>query len=192
MSDRDSVVIYAYPDVINTPKYNNGKSVALQVVAVQVNTKSCSPMTSRPQDLRAILPPKRSFQDDPNDLRHTLSRPTVEDDPNDLRHVIRKNTPGGDLRMVINDQKEQQQFGGREVMLSDVPGPTTSTAPQLLSSPLRGAEAQLEKEVYEVRSRCTAGGGHPKWCVCNVGMLVWCLFSVLWAEQQLWVLALSH
>ena len=62
------MVIYAYPDMINTPKYNNGKSVALQVVAVQVNAK-------------------------------------------------------------------------------------------LLSSPLWGAEAQLEKEVYEVRSTLLRGGG---------------------------------
>ena len=43
--------------------------------------------------------------------------------------------------------------------MSDVPGPTTSTAPQVLSSPLWGAEAQLEKEVYEVCRATIVGIG---------------------------------
>ena len=55
-----------------------------------------------------------------------------------------------DLRAVINDIRQQQQSGVGEVMLSDVTSPTASTAPQKQSSPLTGADAQLERDIYEV------------------------------------------
>ena len=55
-----------------------------------------------------------------------------------------------DLRAVINDIRQQQQSGVGEVMLSDVTSPTASTAPRKQSSPLTGADAQLERDIYEV------------------------------------------
>ena len=147
LSDGDAVVVYAYPEVIKTPKYQNGKSVALQTFALQMNPKSRSPAVSQSQDLRSFLPPKRSFQDDPNDLRHTLNKRTPQEDPHYLRHVI---SAQQDLRAIINDIRQQQQSGVREVMLSDVTSPTAFTAPRKQSSPLTGADAQLERDIYEV------------------------------------------
>ena len=140
LSDGDAVVVYAYPEVIKTPKYQNGKSVALQTFALQMNPKSRSPAVSQSRDPRSFLPP--------NDLRHTLNKHTPQEDPNDLRPVISASQQ--DLRAVIDDSRQQQQSGVREVMLSDVTSPTASTAPRKQSSPLTGADAQLERDIYEV------------------------------------------
>ena len=151
MSDGDVVVVYAYPEVIKTPKFHNGRSVALHVIALQMNPKSCQPLLPQPNDQRVTLPPKRSFKDDPNDLRHMLSRHMSAEEPTDLRHVLaaKQNESAEDLRLVINDIRRQQS-GVREVILSDVTSPTSSTAPLKQSSPLKGADAQLERDIYEV------------------------------------------
>ena len=162
LSDGDAVVVYAYPEVIKTPKYQDGKSVALQTFALQMNPKSLSPAVSQSQDLRSFLPPKRSFQHDPNDLRHTLNKRTPQEDPNDLRHVI--SAAKQDLRAVIDDSGQQQQSGVREVMLSDVTSPTASTAPRKQSSPLTGADAQLERDIYEVSRKSRSPLLHVSQC----------------------------
>ena len=150
MSDGDVVVVYAYPEVIKTPKFHNGRSVALHVIALQMNPKNRQPLLPQPNDQRATLPPKRSYKDDPNDLRHMLSRHTSAEEPTDLRQVITaKQESAEDLRADINDIR-QQQSGVREVILSDMTNPTSSTAPLKQSSPLKGADAQLERDIYAV------------------------------------------
>lgn len=169
LSDGDAVVVYAFPEVIKTPKFHDGRSVALQVIALQMSPKSQPPMTSQSYDLRATLPPKRSFQDDPVDLRHLLSRRPPAEDPADLRHVLsaKQKESAEDLRLVV-DVIKQQRSKVKEVMLSDVTSPTSSTAPQTQSSPLKGSEAKLERDIYEVsllllKSQCSVLCGVVVW-----------------------------
>ena len=169
LSDGDAVVVYAYPEVIKTPKFHEGRSVALQVIALQMTPKSQPPVTSQSHDLRSTLPPKRSYQDDPGDLRHQLPRRPPAEDPADLRHGLsaKQKERAADLRLVI-DGIRQQRSEVKEVMLSDVPSPTSSTAPQTQSSPLKGSDAKLERDIYEVsplllKSQCSVLCGIVAW-----------------------------
>ena len=165
LSEGDAVVVYAYPEVIKTPRFYEGRSVALQVIALQMSQKSQPPVTSQSHDLRSTLPPKRSFQDDPGDLRHLLPRRPPVEDPADLRHVLsaKQKESASDLRLVIDDRR-QQRSAVKEVMLSNVTSPTSSMVPLTQSSPLKGSDAMLERDIYEVslllpKSQCSVHGG---------------------------------